>query len=103
MEPFSCTFILLAQTVMSLPASTIGTGLIVMLIVSIATPQFPLPVDTRIMVTAPAVASPDDGTYAALSELLFGINVPVPDVVHWPPGAAVTEPLRYTVSPAQIV
>ncbi len=69
---------LLAQTVSSGPASTIGPGTIVITIVSDSGRQFPFPVDVSIRVTYPARISAFDGVYTALSVVLFGLYVPVP-------------------------
>src|SRR6186713_2461729 len=81
----------LAQTTPLAPALTIGAGVNVMMRVSLAGVQLPLPVVVSVSVTWPPAMSPAPGTYVAFNVLVFGVNVPVPPL-HTPPVAVTTLP-----------
>ena len=46
--------------------------------------QFPFAVEVSVIVTDPAARSAALGMYVALSVVLFGLNVPLPLVLHTP-------------------
>src|ERR1700749_547034 len=52
--------------------------------VSVTALHPPLLADVKINVTCLVVVSAELGTYVALSVVLFGVNVPLPDVLHVP-------------------
>ena len=55
--PERAAFELLAHTVLSTPAFTVGAGVMVILTLSETAVQFPLPVEVSVSVTEPAVIS----------------------------------------------
>jgi hypothetical protein len=93
--------VLPAQIVCAAPASTVATGLIVMIISSLPAVQGPVVV--KVNVTVPASTSAALGVYTAFRVLAFGANVPVPPLQVPPVAAPLTVPARVTVLPAHIV
>jgi hypothetical protein len=78
-EPARVTFGLAAQTVWSIPALTVGDGLIVIKTWSLVAVQVPGgSLVVKVNVTVPAVISAAVGVYTALSVELFGVKVPAP-------------------------
>ncbi len=59
--PDKATFALFAHTVRSVPALTVGTGVIVIRTLSVTAKQFPFPVEVSVSVTDPALISAADG------------------------------------------
>jgi len=52
--------------------------------VSVTLKQFPLPALVNVRRTEPDATSAGDGIYVPVSVVLFGLNVPVPDVLQVP-------------------
>ena len=90
-DPPSVTSALLAHTVWSVPAFTVGAGVNVINIWSLTALHVPLPVVVRVSVTEPFDISDADGVYTAVSVVLFGENDPAPPD-HAPPDAIVIFP-----------
>jgi hypothetical protein len=60
--PFSCTDFVLPHTVMFVPASTVGDGLVIVMVVwSVTLLQLPFPVDIRVKETLSFAISEDEG------------------------------------------
>lgn len=96
--PLSVTAALFPHTVTSLPAEAVPAGRIEMVMVSLTALHEPLPVEVSVMITLPAVESAALHWYVALSVVLFGTNVPDPDVVQMPVFVGPeTLPLRETL------
>src|SRR6185437_2791931 len=82
--PFNTTFALLAQAVVSFPASTVGMGVIVTVTVSEDGLHVPLCVDVSISFTTLAAVSALLRLYVAFNAESLGLNVPLPRVVQIP-------------------
>jgi hypothetical protein len=80
--PFNATAELLAQTLVPIPAFTVGGAVYLMVSVSATAKQLILLVEVSVRVTKPPEISLALETYVALSEVLLGVNVPVPLVLH---------------------
>ena len=75
---------------------TVGEGVMVITIVFVTGAHAPLFVDVSVSVTVPAATSAALGVYTAFIVVLFGENIPVPDVVHTAPVETVNEPFNVT-------
>lgn len=82
--PFSETTGLLAQTVASNPASTVGASVMVTIIWSFIDAHAPLFDEVNVNVTVPAAVSAALGVYVAFSVVAEGANAPLPVVVQMP-------------------
>ena len=95
--PFSCTVALLAQKVMSAPASTVPKGRMSMCRVSASAGHTPVPVAVSTRSTPSARESCRLAWYTLLSALAGLAKVPLPSVLHCPVvPAPVTDPLITT-------
>jgi hypothetical protein len=82
--PLSVITELFAQTVLSLPAFTVGGGVKKTVILSSSELQVPLFAEVKIKIVLPPEISPALGTYVAFNVFIFGENDPPPSVVHVP-------------------
>src|SRR6185312_6640611 len=92
--PLSCTLPASAHIVWPGPALTVGAAFIVTVNPLLTALHAPFPCEVRVNVTVPLVISVADGTYLAFNVAALRKKLPVPDVVHNPPAALVTVPLR---------
>ena len=94
-EPLKATQ-LVPQIVWSPPALAVGGVIRVSITCAVAAGHGAHgPVEVSVSVTPPFCTSATDGQYRALSAVSPGVNVPVPEDVHWPPVAQPpTDPFR---------
>ena len=78
------------------PAKTTGLEIKLTLMVFVTCKQFPFPVLLREIITFPELISAVLGTYATKAEVLFGTNVPDPELFQIPPCAFVIDPVNTT-------
>src|SRR6056297_1056326 len=96
-EPFNAISGLFEQSSVPIPASTVGSGVMVIVIRSVTAKQSPFPVVVKVRVTVPAAISAAVGVYVAPRVVVFGLKEPKPpDQI--PPVAVVTDPFRVTAA-----